>query len=255
MIYGIDGQELFTKDEIESLFPPIDESHAPYMQCFDKITGIGDSLMAGYTATPTMTVNSATARARKANWLSYMGADLGREPVNLAVGNTTTHDWRYGEDNADITLANIDTNCYLIGLGVNDSRQSSVVVGTTADIKSTVSQNGDTFYGNMDFIVRTLHGYNSDAHIFLFTIPGSETKKVDINIAINYIANLYQYVHCIDLDAKYADYYTDGFINDNLYSGHFNPIAYRLMASYVERALNEFIHDNYQLFKNIPYQL
>ena len=225
-----------------------------YLQIFDHITGIGDSLMAGYSATSDITISSATAKERGANWLSYVGLDIGRSPINLAVGNTDTHDWRYTSEGADLSMANIPTNCYLVGLGVNDSRHGETI-GTSADIKSSASSNADSFYGNMDYIVRTLHTYNSNAHIFIFTIPGNETQKSAINTAIRYISNLYNYVHCIDLSEKYGDEYTSGFISDNLYGGHYNAITYRLMATLVKNAINEFMHENYLMFKNVPYQL
>lgn len=224
------------------------------IQIFDKITGIGDSLMAGYSATEDITISSVDAKARGANWFSYMMLDIGRTGTNLAVGNTTTHDWRYTAANADLSTANIETNCYLIGLGVNDSRHNKTI-GASSDIVSVPSNNADSFYGNMDYIVRTLHGYNPNAHIFLFTIPGSETHKTEINSAIKYICNLYEYVHCVDLDELYSDEYTSGFINSNLHNGHFNALTYRVMSTYIQKAINDYMFDNYTLFENVPYQL
>lgn len=238
MIYDINGYSLT----------------ADYIQIFDHITGIGDSLMAGYSATSDITISSAVARERGANWLAYMGLSIGRTPNNLAVGNTTTHDWRYTSADADLSAANITTNCYLVGLGVNDSRHN-LSVGTSADIKSSKSSNADSFYGNMDYIVRTLHEYNANAHIFLFTIPGNETKRDAINTAIRYIANLYSYVHCIDLASNYEDEFTSGFIADNYYSGHYNAITYKHIACLIESAINKYMFENYTKFKNVPYQL
>lgn len=243
MIYDVNGNELVVEEA--SLF----------LQIFDKITGIGDSLMAGYTATSSLTVSSADAKARGTNWLNYIGLEIGRTPVNLAVGNTRAYDWRYGDRNADIATANISTNAYLIGIGVNDSRYNSTI-GSSSDINSSdPSQNANSYYGNMDYIIRTIHGYNPNAHIFVFTIPGNETLKSSINSAIRYICTLYSYTHCIDLDVLYGDIFTDGFINDNLYSGHFNPLTYRYIASLILRALNEYIYREYTKFVNVPYSL
>ena len=255
MVYDNEGSLAITRAEIEGLFPVLDEKDAPFVQIFDKITGIGDSLMAGYTALHNGTIiSSATARERGANWLTYLGLELGRMPTNLAVGNTETHDWRYKERDADLETADIDTNLYIVALGVNDSRHGATI-GSSADIKTTVSENADSYYGNLDWIVRTLHGYNDQAHVFLFTIPGSETKASDINTAVRYIANLYSYAHCIDLATLYGTEFQEGFIHDNLYSGHYNPITYRLIASYIGQAMNRYIYENYTLFRDAPYVL
>lgn len=226
-----------------------------FIQIFHNIVGIGDSLMCGYAATSDITIGSPVAREKGANWLAYMGLDIGRTPTNLAVGNTTTHDWRYATNNADISVAeDVTADCYIVALGVNDSRQSKAI-GTSADIAQDKSNNADSYYGNLDYIVRTLHGYNTNAHIFVFTIPGSETLKDSINTAIRHIAGLYAYVHCIDLDAEHADDYTAGFISNNFYGGHYNAITYRLMASYIKQSISEYMYKNYSLFKNVPYQL
>lgn len=225
------------------------------LQVFDKITGIGDSLMAGYTSSTDPATDSATARARGANWLSYLGSDIGRTVTNLAVGSSSWKDWRNGTGNTDITDANIDTNCYLVGLGVNDSIQENTV-GTSSDIAEDKSQNADSVYGNADFVIRTLHGYNANAHIFVFTSPASKTNSDDINDAIRYIANLYNYVHCIDIDALYRNGFRYGVIKQLLSDGtHYEPLGYRIIANYITSAIDSFMLSNYSLFLKVPYEL
>lgn len=242
MIYTKDGKMIFG-------------DIPPFVQIFHDIVGIGDSLMCGYASTADITIPSVDAKAKGANWLSYMGLDIGRTPVNLAVGNTSTHDWRYVRRGADIGMADgITADCYIIGLGVNDSRHDEEV-GTSADIAEEYTANGDSFYGNMDFIIHKLHEYNPNAHIFIFTIPGNETKKIQINEGIRYITGLYAYTHCIDLAEKYGEEYTTGFIPANYHGGHYNALTYRLMSSYIQQAMSEYIFKNYTLFKNVPYQL
>ena len=224
------------------------------LQIFDKITSIGDSLMCGYTAATNPVTNSEIAKERGANWVSYVGLDIGRTITNLAVGGTSWKDWRNSTANADISTANIDTNCYLVGLGVNDSKQG-LTIGTSADIATDKADNADSVYGNMDFVIRTLHGYNPNAHVLLFTIPSEETNKDQINEAIKYMATLYTYVGCIDLDSLYSADVRFGIISKTLVSGHYNPLGYRVIANYIASAINSYMITNYTTFAKVPYQL
>ena len=224
------------------------------LQIFDKITGLGDSLMAGYTAATNPITDSEIAKTRKANWPSYLGADISREITNLAIGDSSWKNWRYGTGNTDLSSADIDTNCYLVGLGVNDSVQGNTV-GTSADIATDKANNADSVYGNADIVIRTLHGYNANAHIFVFTSPASKTNSDAINDAIRYIASLYDYVHCIDLDAEYRNDFRYGavsiFLSDTT---HYNPLGYRIIANYIAAAINSFMLSNYTLFAKVPYK-
>lgn len=222
-------------------------------QIFDKITSIGDSLMCGYTSATSTLVPSVTAKERGANWISYFGSDIGRDITNLAVGGSSWKDWRNGTGNTDISATNIDTNAYLVALGVNDSRQG-LAVGTSADIAEDKANNADSVYGNMDYVLRTLHGYNPNAHIFLFTIPHSETNKADINAAIRYISEIYDYVECVDLDSIYKNDFTYGEINLTLYGTHYNPLGYRIVANYIKHALESYMISHYEKFRRVPYE-
>lgn len=226
------------------------------LQIFDKITTIGDSLMGGYTGTTDPAISTATAKARHANWVSYIGADIGREITNLAVGSSSWKNWRNGTGNTALSDADIDTNCYLVGLGVNDSIQGNAV-GTSADIAENKSDNADSVYGNADYVIRTLHEYNADAHIFVFTSPVSRTNSDGINDAIRYIATLYSYVHCIDLDALYRNDFRYGTVSLMIASDatHYEPFGYRIIANYITAAIDSFMLSNHSLFLKVPYEL
>ena len=238
----------------------IDQQYASYIpdalvQIFPKLTGIGDSLMAGYTHQGSVIVNSATARAAGNNWITYLAKRNGLDVHNLAIGSSTAHNWRYADgpsqDNlADITTADIPTDCYFSGIGVNDLRQS-LSVGASADIVSNPENNADSFYGNYDYIIRKCLYYNPKANIFVFTIPDSESGNSSYNNAIRYISQLYSQVHCIDLTS--TDAFTTGIIASCFANGHYDPLAYNLISSIIEKAVNEYIKTNYNLFKVAPY--
>lgn len=225
------------------------------LQIFDKITAIGDSLTAGYTESTTPAIGSEAAKARGTNWPSYVGADIGRTITNLAVGSSSWKDWRYNTSSVDITSANIDTNCYIVGLGLNDSIDGNTV-GTSSDIAENKTNNADSVYGNADFVIRTLHEYNQNAHIFVLTIPvATVTNYTGINEALRYVSSQYDYTHCIDLAELYLNDYSYGIFENLRYGMHYEPLGYRIIANYLSTAINSFILTNYPLFVKVPYEL
>lgn len=222
---------------------------------FDNIVVIGDSLACGYTnPSGGSLVSSVNAKTRKANWVSYISNDINKEITNLGVGNTTLEDWRYGTNNANITSANITSDCYIVGLGVNDVRYSKTV-GTIADIKSDYTQNANSVYGNMHYIISCLKSYNQNAKIFVFTNPGYDVGKERYNQAIIDVCNKFdKNVYLIDLDDLYkVDFNDNRFIQRLWHNGHFSPIAYRYFAYQIEKAISDYIINNPLPFNYIPY--
>lgn len=222
-----------------------------YMQIFPKYTTIGDSLMGGFMNRNGVSVNTATARDAGNNWVNYIAIRIGRIFTNLAVGGSTAKDWR----NTHLSSANIDTDCYLIGIGVNDHR-NALTIGSASDIKADFNNNTDSFYGNYDYMVRQLMAWKPYAHIFCFTIPEIEGgTSANYNTAIKEICDLYpNKVHCINLAENYADYYDVDIVNDNYTGRHFNPVAYNYMSLIIEKAINEYMEENDDLFATAPYQ-
>ena len=227
------------------------------MQIFQKYTTVGDSLMAGYTSVDGVTIGSAVSRESNNNWVGYIEKRIGQQLTNLAIGSSTTHHWRYGDGPsapeyvADINDANIKTDCYIIALGVNDIGQS-VPVGTSADVKVDYNENGDSYYGNYDFIIRKLLYFNPYAHILCFTIP--KDTATNYNVAIRYLCGLYPtQVHCIDLAANYMEEFNSGIIEGNRFGVHYNPLAYNVISTIIEEAISNYIYDNYLLFQKVPY--
>lgn len=225
------------------------------LQIFDKITAVGDSLTAGYTESTTPAIGSEAAKARGTNWPAYIGADISRTITNLAVGSSSWKDWRYNTGSVDISSANIDTNCYIVGLGINDSIDGNTI-GTSSDIADNKTNNADSVYGNADFVIRTLHEYNPNAHIFVLTIPvATVTNYTGINEALRYVSSQYDYTHCIDLAKLYLNDYSYGIFENLRYGVHYEPLGYRIIANYLSTAINSFILTNYPLFVKVPYEL
>lgn len=227
------------------------------MQIFENMTCIGDSLTAGFTNKNGELFGSNVAREANRNWSSYIGRRLGIEIRNLGYGSTTTHSWRYNDDSlgADITQAEVEgIQCYCIGLGVNDLRKS-LTIGSTADINTNdYTQNADTCYGNYHYIISRLHAFNPNAHFFCFTIPNCESKYDKFNPIIRHVCSLYagKRVHLIDLEKLYpTEYKTAMFTTSN--NGHFTPLIYNIMSVYIQKAISDYMVNNYTQFYGAPY--
>ena len=228
---------------------------------FENIVCIGDSLTAGFTNKCGTTYGSNKARDTKRNWPGFLSYRLGKNITNLGYGSTTTHSWRYADDNlgANITLATAldTTDCFIIGLGFND-RGGKVKLGSMEDISINISDNKDTFYGNYDFIINSLLNVNEKCHVFLLTMPHPVEPTHKYNEAIREISEKFKEttklrVHLIDLANNYNDFYKNGIIGDT-FNGHAFPLTYQLISMNTQKAISEYIGSNYKHFYGTPWQ-
>ena len=230
--------------------------YADLIQVFPKVTTVGDSLMAGFTSVDGTVIGSATAKGLKNNWVGYLEKRTGQAYTNLAIGSSTTHHWRYADgpsagNIADIEEADIQTDCYLLGLGVND-KSVGMAVGTISDVAENMRNNADTFFGNYDYLLRKMASFNPKAHIFCFTMPSSQSGAESYNDAIKTLCARYSSkAHCIDL-TEYSEF-SSGLIPDNLYNGHYNPIAYNVISVIIQGAIGKYIFEHNSLFIIVPY--
>jgi lysophospholipase L1-like esterase len=227
---------------------------------FESFVMIGDSLTAGFVSNGSgQTYTSAEAKLANRNWPSYFGLATGRTVTNLGKGSSAARDWRYGNQslNVDISDADVDTYCYMVGLGVNDSR-SSLTVGSSSDIKTDKANNADTFYGNYDFVIRQLREYKSarisQAKIFVFTMQDSEANAEQYNAAIRYVASLYDDVHCIDLHDIYKKQLASSPLTDLWIGNHSRPLGYALLADMIRRAVNGYMCKHPTSFAYDPWE-
>ncbi len=220
-----------------------------YIQVFERIVVVGDSTSCGYTETGDRTVVSTEAKERKANWPTYMGLDIGREITNLAVGGSTVRDWR----NTHIATAEgVSADCYIVLMGINDAVQD-LDIGTSADIAEDYTANADTFYGNLDFLVRKLLSYNPGAKLFICTNGHSFTNQAATNEVIRYIGNRTPGVYLIDLATLHAIEFSDGFMAATQQGVHFSTLGYRRLATMIRDAINDYMERNPGAFVGVPY--
>ena len=257
-INGVNALQSLYKNISEAAGTTTSEYFENFMQIFPKYTVLGDSLTAGFTSLGGSSIGSATARPLKNNWVGYLEKRLGQTMTNLAIGSSTTHHWRYTDgptvpsNVADITDANIPTDCYIIYLGTNDSRQS-LTLGSTSDIAVDKANNSNTVYGNYDYIIRKLKEYNPYSHFFIMTLPPSETSAGTYNPAIRYMETIHTDVHLIDIYNIYYTEFTTGLLN-NYYDGHWSPIGYNYISSLFEKAINNYMNENPASFIRVPYE-
>lgn len=243
-------------DEVQTEFQYTDFD---FLRCFHKFCGIGDSLMAGFTQIDGVTEDSTKGVNSGNNWFQYLMTRLNREGTNLAIGSSTTHNWRYGSQGSypstNLPGANIDgIDCYLVGLGVNDLiKPAENTIGTSADIHTDYTVNADSTYGNLDFVIHKLAEYKPYAKVFVFTIPWYGDKDTtDVNAAIRYVCSINSNAYCIDLAA--IDGFVDDFAKANFTGGHFNPLTYNLYSARIEKAINRYIYEHYTDLVWIPYK-
>ena len=225
--------------------------------CFERIVCIGDSITAGYTGSQFagQNISSNDARATARNWVGYFKRTTGSDVIGLGYGSTTTALWRNSTPETEtsnlycaLDLANIEgTQAYFIMLGWNDT----TTTGSAGDIAADYNNNGQTFYGNYDNIVRRLHDMKPKAHIFVFTLARGK-KNSGYNNAIRYIASLYpSYCHCIDYSNN--PFFDTRFFNAVSDNTHYSPLGYNAFGNLVRNLVSKYIFDNPSLFKGIPY--
>lgn len=226
-----------------------------YLRCFEHFTAIGDSLTAGYTQTSKMSTavherTEINTIETKTNWFAYLMNRLNKDGNNQAVSGSTTLSWRtegYLEKVKD------KTDCYFIALGVNDISRGGVDLGTSDDIKLDFNENPNTFYGNYDYIIRTLVNANPFCKIFIFTIPDRYTtvNAETYSDAIRYFSTIYSNVYLVDI-RKEINQKSGTYIGKFWINGHLEPIGYNYISILFENMINKIIEDNYQDFMEIP---
>ena len=182
----------------------------------------------------------------------------------FAKGGLEASQWMTDTD-AGFPVASQTENlcqCYIIGLGINDSsRHYASYIGTTADINiSNPDLNANSFIGNYAKIIQKMSALVDGAKFFVMTM-GYYTSTTNQNTysayndAIREIANYFDNVYLIDLNARYFDQYSDanGFFAKNTVNGHFTPAAYQYVAELVSYEMSRIMYANPDDFKLIEF--
>lgn len=198
------------------------------------------------------------------SWGKFMERKSGMSYNIFAKGGLEASQWLTDAD-VGYPVASQASNlcqCYIIGLGINDSsRHDTSYIGTISDINSSdPDQNANSFIGNYAKIIQKMSALVNGAKFFVMTMgyytsPSNQNTYLAYNDAIRAIADYFDDVYLIDLNAKYYEQYADanGFFAINTINGHFTPTAYQYVAELVSYEMSKIMYENPDDFKLIEF--
>lgn len=229
-----------------------------------KVGVIGDSLSVGYMKDPSGVVHD---RMLKYSWPKAVMADSGNPWLNMGKSGQNVLTWCSHQTYGKVQLEATGNKCqmYVIGLGVNDSSDSTrgIPLGSPNDISNNPDNVATTYYGGYVRIIQLIKRVNQDAIIICLTNPCANTKGETYNEAIRYIVDTYysddEKVMMIDMYSKHRFIFTD--TESVLYKDRVRPVAgghltangYRMVASLMERVIDDLAMDNPNVFETIPF--
>ena len=219
---------------------------------FNKVICCGDSYTSGHIETS----SNRTETNEKYSWVKYISSITGNKFINCGSSGANVLTWQSAERGLIKAKSSGVSQCYTIGLGLNDSSNTNnhVAIGTTNDIGT----DNKTYYGGYSKIIRELHAISPDSFIFCFTMPFENDSNAPYNKAIVNICNSYKSTYktyLVDL-RKYTNYYKFSTVTHNAVGGHYSPAGYQQMAEIACKAISDCINQNYIDFYNvnlIPY--
>lgn len=220
---------------------------------FKKVVCCGDGYTAGYIVDSTGTAHLSN---EEFSWVHYMETATGNQWINCGVSDTNVLTYQTNTNGLQKATSCGKAQAYIIGLGFNDAEPSTdtvhhVDIGTSSDIGTT----NETYYAGLSKIIRDLHSVNSDAKIFVQTIPSTASKYTDYNTAIRTICTAYKNsynVHLLDL-CDYIDLYQNSSLTDDILGGHYTAIGYQQIAENLEYILSDYINNNISDFQDVAF--
>ena len=201
---------------------------------FNNFCVIGDSYSSGAVNTKGHTTNT-----KWFYWGDIIARMYGSNCTTYAFSGATTSTWIDTYFNDLVTSELI--KCYIFNLGINDVTKTTL--GTINDIKTDYNDNPDTFYGNVDKILRKISELNPQAYIILFTPLIFTNASVPYKQAIHDIGDKYGYPI---VDTLEQDFNSSPFTP--LYSGHTTGRGYYYMAYKFNKYLNDILLNNTAYF-------
>ena len=216
-----------------------------YLMMFNRIGGIGDSLMSGGIEGE---INGRWnyVNAYNYSWLTQLSKRAYAESTHYSVGGLTCRQW--WESDYKTKLAEDENgvcDAYFIGLGTNDKNLKPYKNGIGSANDST---NTDSFAGYYKKIVEYTHEVAPDAPVFLLSLFESNNEAAMYSEVIKQIADKYSYCYYIDVINE-SDVLAN---NDRIYSYniHLNTLGYIAMAQNIERITDKVILENAADFVN-----
>lgn len=225
-IYNIEGTDL------------LPEVIYPSLSMFQSIGIIGDSFASGE-----IYVGSSSGDYYPLSWGQIMARMAGATAVNYSKGGLSTKTWltdtTYGLTKLNSETAN---QLYIIALGINDAN-SSIPVGTIADITSDSTNSFYSYYGR---IVRAIQAHAPNAVIMLSTCARWTNTYNPYSEAIRAIGEYYSFPV---LDLAESAFFQSSFFSDNQVSNHPTAINYSAMAKEYKRLIEIALAENAAQYK------
>ncbi len=211
------------------------------LNIFPHITGIGDSLMAGYHIDNVYAIDNPIF-----SWLQYICNRNGIKLTNLSRGGLTAKSWI---DIYSYFIMQESCPCYIIGLDGNDWEQNYIIGSIEDDLKA------NTFIGYYKEIINIILNHNPYAIIFCLSTYYNMTDKnkngdtlQDFSKAKEEITKLYKNTYFVDFYRKSKfTMPNSGFDGQN----HYDTLGYYKISEDIEEYLSEIIKNNIDDFKKI----
>lgn len=221
-----------------------------YARIFNSIGCIGDSVTKGYVTTSVGGVDLVDY-----SFPSYLEKICGNKVYNWGVSGATSKSWLEGYKGSTAHIECFDGNhkcdAYIIGLGGNDGKNNDVPVGSLDDIKENYNDNPNTFYGNMDKIIRKIKEIQPKAKIFLTTYLIYKLSRIPpYEEATRILATKYENCYLLDLHL-YGEKHCDDF--DYSDTHHKNALGYLKKAHMIATYIDWVIKNNKSDFMNVQF--
>lgn len=222
-----------------------------YTRMFKTIGCIGDSVTKGY-----VTSSSGGVDLVDYSYPTYLERMCGNKVYNWGVSGATSKSWLEGYKGSTAHIECFDGNhkcdAYIIGLGGNDgSKNNYVPVGSLDDIKENYNDNPNTFYGNMDKIIRKIKEIQPKAKIFLTTYLIYKLSRIlPYEKATRILATKYENCYLLDLHL-YGERYCDDF--DYSDTHHKNALGYLKKAHMIATYIDWVVRNNKADFTNVQF--
>ena len=223
---------------------------AGYTRIFNSIGCIGDSVTKGY-----VTSSSGGVDLVDYSFPSYLEKICGNKVYNWGVSGATSKSWLEGHKGSTAHIECFDGNhkcdAYIIGLGANDGKNNGVPVGSLDDIKENYNDNPNTFYGNMDKIIRKIKEIQPKAKIFLTTYLIYDLSRIlPYEKATRILTTKYKDCYLLDLHLYGEKYYDDYDYSDG---HHKNALGYLKKAHIIATYIDWVIRNNKADFMNVQF--
>lgn len=231
------------------------------LSAFRSIGVIGDSLSVGYINEPS--TGTVTNRAIYYSWPQYMARKTGQHIINMGQSGYNVLTWMSSSSYGWVDL-NKEENycqCYIIGLGVNDSSDSGrgVPLGSLDDIDlSDFNNNGETYYGGYAKIIQRSRAIRPNSIFLCLTNPRPTTAGKQYNQAIKDVVEYLgdEKVFVVDLyNNNYRKYYeTPYFLSTDRASvnqSHYSPVGYEAMVPVISKACSDVMREHMNIFSQL----